>query len=45
MGTAGGESSGGAREGHEGVPELSPQQLQLVQQHFDRVRTNAGQDI
>ena len=38
MGTGGGDSAAAARDSPEAVPELSPEQLQLVQQHFDRVR-------
>ena len=38
MGTGGGDSAAPVRDSPEAVPELSPQQLQLVQQHFDRVR-------
>ena len=39
MGTGGHDSAAPVRDSPEAVPELSPQQLQLVQQHFDRVRS------
>lgn len=37
MGTSGGDSAVAVRDRPEAVPELSPQQLQLVQQHFGKV--------
>ncbi len=38
VGTGGNDSAAPMRDSPETIPELSPQQLQLVQQHFDRVR-------
>ena len=38
VGTGVSDSAAPARDSPEAVPELSPQQLQLVQEHFDRVR-------
>lgn len=40
--TAAQEAIAGAPETAEAVPELSPQQLQLVQEHFDRVSTTSA---
>lgn len=42
MGTGRSDNAVAVREGLEAVPELSPQQLQLVQQHFDRVCSSAA---
>ncbi len=38
VGTGSHDSAAPVRDSPEAAPELSPQQLQLVQQHFDRVR-------
>lgn len=32
------EANAGQQDAADTVPELSPQQMQLVQEHFDRVR-------